>query len=418
MPRKRSANGTCSVSSYSTSGGKTLWRVAFYYPDPVTGVRKRTTQRGFTRQDQALRFARQVTTQIEAGAFTRPDRSTFGEYLNEWLAGLRIEDSTRSSYDQKLRLHVLPYLADVPLQRVNGTQLSKLYRMLETSGRVNGKGGLSKRTVLYVHTIINSALDAAVKAGRLNRNPGKQAQPPSAKEARPPQMITWTADELKRFLAWCEGQGDPLAPAWTTVATTGLRRGELLGLRWSDVDLDGGRLSVRQQVVENVETGKAVIKQATKTGNARVVDLDPQTVAVLKAHRTRQAEQRLKAGPEWRDQGLLFVKASGPFGDGVMPGDPLHPERFSRTFQSRVAAYNRAAKKADDPKPDPLPWISIHDLRHTWASLALSAGVHPKVVQERLGHATISITLDIYSHVAPTMQREAAELVAGAIFGG
>jgi len=191
-----------------------------------------------------------------------------------------------------------------------------------------------------------------------------------------------------------------------------LRRGEVLGLGWEDVDLDAKRLVVRQQVVLDDEL-RTVIVPHTKSGKSRVVDFDAARVDALKAHKKGQAEERLAAGPDWRDHGLVFTKGLQlSYGEAGHPGDPLHPERFTRSFQQRTRSYNRTAKLRE---VEPLPVINLHALRHTHATLALMAGVHPKVVRERLGHSTIAIPLDIYSHVAPTMQQEAAEKVADLI---
>ncbi len=215
-------------------------------------------------------------------------------------------------------------------------------------------------------------------------------------------MVTWTATELAAFLA--AEQSERMYALWLLLATTGLRRGEALGLRWKDVDLDAGRLSVRQTIT--AISGAVHVRPMTKTGKARVVDLDGGTVSALRAHRVRQAQERLAAGDRWADNGMVFTKGDSRLGEDGAPGDPLHPERLTRTLQRRVRAYNLANAEA------PLPVIGPHGLRHTWATLALGAGVHPKVVSQRLGHSTIAITLDTYSHVTPTLQREAAEQVA------
>jgi len=172
-----------------------------------------------------------------------------------------------------------------------------------------------------------------------------------------------------------------------------MRRGEALGLRWSSVDLDGGRLVIERSLVV---VDDVVEWAAPKTARSRrSVSLDPETTSALRAHRTRQLEERVAAGDAWADQDLVFCDELG---------GALHPSRFTRRFQS-------AARGAG------VPQIRLHDLRHTWATLALTAGVHPKVVSERLGHATTSITLDIYSHVQPTLDAEAAGTVAS-LFAG
>jgi integrase len=177
------------------------------------------------------------------------------------------------------------------------------------------------------------------------------------------------------------------------LATTGMRRGEALGLRWADVDLDAARLAVRQTVIE--VNHKIEFSMPKTAKGRRTIALDAPTVEVLREHRKRQAAQRLEFGPGWADHDLVFADYDG---------SPLMPERFSSRFGEQVKKLG-------------LPPISPHSLRHTWATLALPAGVHPKVVQERLGHANVNITLDIYSHVTGPLHSDAAEQVAGLVFG-
>ena len=200
------------------------------------------------------------------------------------------------------------------------------------------------------------------------------------------ELRTWTASELRRFLACV--QGDRLYAAWQLVALTGMRRGEALGLRWADLDLDGGWLSVRQTFVV-VDNHIQVSRPKTARGCRRIA-LDHATIAALRAHHTAQAAERLAAGPAWPNTDLVFT---------CEDGTPLHPEHFRRQFDRHVA---RAG----------LPRIRLHDLRHTHATLALQAGVHPKVVSERLGHSTVAMTMDVYSYAVPALQQDAATTIA------
>lgn len=204
-------------------------------------------------------------------------------------------------------------------------------------------------------------------------------------------MKTWTADQVRAFLDHTAEHR--LHAAFVLLATTGMRRAECLGLRWSDVDLAAGRVSISQTVImvhHDIRVG------APKTARGRrTVALDPGTVIALREHRKRQAAERLLMGAGFTDHGLVFCRPDG---------GPLHPERFSRMFSRETAKIE-------------LPAIRLHDLRHTWATLALSAGEHPKVVQERLGHANVSITLDVYSHVSEGLHSDAASRVASIIFG-
>jgi integrase len=237
--------------------------------------------------------------------------------------------------------------------------------------------------VQYVHATIRKALNDAVRWGLLVRNPAHQAAAPTPRRG---ELRTWTANELRGFLE--SVRSDRLYAAWQLAALTGMRRGEVLGLRWADVDLDTGWLSVRQTVVM-VDNQPQVSEPKTARGRRRIA-LDPDTIAALRAHHTTQAAERLAAGPAWQGRDLVFTGQDGA---------PLHPEYVRRRFDRHLHHAG-------------LPRIRFHDLRHTHATLALQAGVHPKVVSERLGHTTVAMTLDIYSHAIPAMQQDAAVTVA------
>lgn len=197
--------------------------------------------------------------------------------------------------------------------------------------------------------------------------------------------------QLRDFLAVSAAAGDLLYPLWVLLATTGMRRGEALGLRWSDVDLDAGRLRVVQTLVQ--VRGKAMIGEPKTVRGRRPLALDRATVAVLRDHRRRMLEERLLVGAGFVDEGLVFHQPDGTC---------LKPDAVSAAFVRRVEGAG-------------LPRLTLKGLRHTWATLALERGIHPRVVQERLGHSTIAITLGIYSHVAPTLHDEAAEIISDLI---
>lgn len=251
--------------------------------------------------------------------------------------------------------------------------------------------GLSARTVRYIHTIIGRALREAVDWERLIKNVAPKAGPPSASAAKSPEMKTWDAPTLARFLH--EVREDRHQPTWLFLATTGCRRGESLGIRWADVDLDKCRVLLFQTI--SAINHEIVISPRTKSGKPRPIEIDAATVASLRAVRKRQAQERLLLGPDYKDHDLVFARPDGT---------PQHPEHLSNAFDRRIARYK-------------LPRIRLHDLRHTWATLALQAGVDVKIVSERLGHTSTKITWDIYQHVTPVMQSDAAETVARLIFG-
>jgi integrase len=355
--------------------------------DPMTGKRRQKWHSGFRTKRDAERALSEIVASVHAGAYVEPTKQTLSDFTREWLAAIKptIRPSTHYSYSRNLQLHVLPQLGSVQLRRVDAGMLNGLYASLLADGRKDyAGGGLSPRSVRYIHTIVHRALKDAVRWGRLARNPAEAADPPKA--AGRPESITWTADQLRGFLE--ATRGSRYSAAYLLLATTGLRRGEALGLRWSDLDLDAGRASIRQTVIVIRHT---VMIGTPKTAKGRrIVTLDKGTVTALREHRGRQAAERLLMGAGWTDNDLVFCHPDGTV---------LHPERFSRGFLETVARIG-------------LPRIRLHDLRHGWATLALQAGIHPKVVQERLGHANIAITLDTYSHVVAGLHENAAEDVA------
>ena len=178
-----------------------------------------------------------------------PNRLTTKQYLEGWLAGIRVASTTGHSYNRKLKLYVIPTLGEVKLQRLTARQIDRLYRTLESSGGSAGKP-LSARTVRYTHMILRKALGQAVRDGLLMKNPTDTANPPTAKQARAPEMKVWSADQISRFLAWDRDQADRRYPLWVTYATTGMRRGEALATTWDDLDTVNGRLAARRGLVQ------------------------------------------------------------------------------------------------------------------------------------------------------------------------
>ena len=359
-----------------------------------TTERRQRCQAGFATRKVAQTALTTVLSSLEAGTFSERKDVTLGEFLQEeWLPIIEstIRSTTHASYKTHAQKHILPTLGLVKLQRLTPVMINALYAQLLKEGKVCGSGGLSANSVRRVHATLHRALNDAVRWDRLSRNPCDAADPPRLRGTEEERTRAWTNLELRSFLEVVKNER--LYPLWLTLAMTGLRRGEALALRWADVDLERARLSVRRSLVPI--NGTVEVHEPKTSRGRRLVALDPFTVSVLKAWSWRQKEERLEWGPAWTDSGLVFTRPDGKL---------IHPERVSKAF--RVAV-----------KKTGLPQIHLHDLRHTHATLALEAGVHPKVVSDRLGHATVAITLDIYSHAIPALSEEAAATVAALVMG-
>jgi integrase len=335
-----------------------------------------------------------MRSQMPAGRHDDRPSLTLGEYLGSWLElceGRGLRPASIASYRVTVRTTIAPRLGELRLDEITPNDLNDLYRSLLREGRRDGRGGLSPRTVRYAHSILRKAFSDAVRLGYVDVNPTLAADPPSARAARARQFSTWDPGDLRRFLKFV--RDDRFYAAFYLAAASGMRRGELLGLRWCDLDLDGQQLSVVQCVVEVAHAVR--IGPPKSDRSRRTIALDGKTTAVLLEHKRSQEEKRRKQGGRLAPHELVFAEADG---------SPIHPACFSQIFGRRVVAAQ-------------VPRIRFHDLRHTHATLALRAHVHPKIVSERLGHSTIAITLDTYSHCIPSMQREAAEVIAGFLPG-
>ena len=359
-------------------------------------------KRGYASRRDAAAALREQLGKIAEGTHVRPNKVTVAEHFTEWLDGLRLAPSTVASYRKNVRLHVEPHVGALRLDQLTGARLTRLYRQLETSGRLDSKGGgLSARTVRYIHTIVHKGLAVAVRDGKLATNPADKADPPSAKDAKAPEMHPWSDGQLRAFLGWARA-GDDMYPAWRLLAMTGMRRGEALALRWHDIDFEAGTVAVRRSATlikvkgerERIEIGPP------KSGKPRVIDVDGVTLAVLRAHRKTIGTLALGLA---RDDAYVL---------GDVDGSVRHPERFSLAFKRHIAMAR------DELGEDVLPEVRLHDLRHTHATILLGAGQPVKVVSERLGHASPVITLTVYAHVLPTMQREAVAALAAMVDGG
>ncbi len=380
------------MRGFITRKGNAWYAVTELPRDPSTGKRRKKWHSGFRTKKEAEAALVDILSRMQQGLYVEPSKRSLSGFMEEWLISIKatVRESTWSSYSSEVRNHVLPRIGEKLLQEVGPSDLNALYAELLSSGRKSGKGGLSPRTVRYIHAILRRALDAAVRWNLISRNPASVADPPST-TVRMPELRTWSALQLRTFLE--STSDDPLHVAWVVLATTGMRRGEALGLRWSDVDFERRRISIKRALI-TVNYELRVEKPKTARG-LRTVALDQTTMAQLRTHRRQQMEARLALGAAFEHDGLVFAQPDG---------SPIHPDRVTKLFQRAVAATD-------------VPRIRLHDLRHTHASLSLQAGIHPKVVADRLGHSTVATTLDTYSHAIPALDELAAEEIASIVFG-
>lgn len=370
--------------------GRTWSYVVDVGRDPVTGRRRQRWRGGFASKRDAEHALAVQMTGADVAASNEAAGVRLDAYLDEWMTGVRpaLRPSTAKSYAEIIRWYIQPRLGAIRLAELNPMQVRTLYADLLASGSVRNGGPLAPATVAATHRVLRKACNDALAAGLITRSPLVGVRPP---RRYAPEMQTWTATDARSFLA--AASDDRLYALWVLVLATGLRRGEIAGLRWEDIDFDVGVLAVRRSrtsVAYRVHEGEP----KTRSGR-RTVSLDARVCAVLSSHRRRQLEERLAWGAAWENSGYVFTAEDG---------QPLHPERIKVMFDKLVAGAE-------------LPRIRFHDLRHTSATLALSAGIHPKVVSERLGHSNIAITLDLYSHVTPTLQAEAADKLGAVILG-
>ncbi|MGH1487969.1 MAG: tyrosine-type recombinase/integrase [Acidimicrobiales bacterium] len=451
--------------------GKT-WSFVHHIVDPATGRGRYRWKGGFRTKADAQRALREALSTVEAGSFVEPSRLTLGDFVSStWVPQINfeIEESTAESYERNMRVHVLPHLGGLKLQKLSPQHLNEFYRILagqsvkvevggqhhhqpavydrvrvlresgatyqsiadqlvtefpqnrpltrhavaaivrrQHQGAENARKPLSITSIRYIHTIISRCLKDAVKLGLLTTNPASNATPPSASRSKPPRTL-WSAEQTRTFFEWLRDADHRLWPAWAFVATSGHRRGANLGFRWQDIDLDTGTAACIWRVT--CVRHQIRVKPYDKYGQNHQILLDHGTIELLKWWRARQNQERLALGTSHHCESV----EPGCSVDGYhlrdivfsrSDGDYLHPERFSREFTRAQSRYNKH-------NPDSqLPRITIHTLRHGWATVALEEQVPMKVVQDRLNHASEKITADIYTHVRPAMQSDAADRVA------
>jgi integrase len=348
-------------------------------PRGTGGKRQKRYRTYYGPKKDAQRRLAEIIHEVANGTFFEPSRMGFGEFLDYWLehTGDGLAAKSRERYRSIIERHLKPALGHHPISKLTPLQIQSYYTAA-LKGDGDGSRALSPATVLKHHHIVHRALRQALRWQLIARNPADAVEPPKAAHT---EMRALDPTQTAALLA--AAQGGRLYVSILVAVSTGLRRGELLGLRWCDLDLAGGTLAVRQ-TIEQTSAGIA-FKQPKTAKSRRTLPLGEMAVAALRHHRAEQVERLLAAGQRHDEADLVFT---------LPDGSPWSPAAFSVAFQRLLRASG-------------LPHLRLHDLRHTHASMLLSAGVHPKVVSERLGHANIAITMDTYSHVLPGIQQEA-----------
>jgi integrase len=362
-PRKRGQN---EGSIYKRKGGRWCAQIS------VQG--KRVTNY-FDTQREGLDWLQEMRNQINAGLTLDGAQKSLSDFLEQWLGSIRlsVRPMTLSQYRQIVRMHIIPMLGSIKLKDLRPDQIQTLYNQKLDSGT-------SARTVLLIHAVLHRSLKQAFKWGIIGRNPASVVTRPKVVRK---EMMTLNDNQVRTLILIAKGTRYEVL-FWLAV-TTGMRQGELLGLRWSDLDWRSKKLHVQRQL-QRTSAGQ-IFSEPKSAAGRRVIMLGDETIKKLRAHLGVLSQERQIAGEQWQENDLIFPSTKGT------PWDQRNMYKY----------YKRFLRKAG------LPDIRFHDLRHTAATLMLQQGVHPKVVQERLGHADITLTLNTYSHVLPVMQEEAAE---------
>lgn len=380
-----------------------VWQILFDAgPDPVTGKRRQKSRTIHGTEDDARALADRIAAEVDAGLFIDDASMTVADLVESFLTvkASQVTPGTLATYRYWLK-HLEP-ISRRKIAQVSGGVLTLLYgRMLED--------GRSPAVVASTHKAARMMFRSAVRWGYLAADPTARAEPP---RYRTPEVVAWTADDLQRFLAATEGH--QLHPAFVLLAMTGMRRGEVCGLQWSDIDLTAGTLTVRRNVT--VTNGRATVGPLKTASSRRTISLDDGTVEYLRALRASRPTGLPNARPPSEEGGRKPHRRSDEGGQRSVSqadtssfsswtyviskstGEPYNPASLTQTFK-------RYVKRLE------LPPLRLHGLRHTWATLALEAGVHVRVVADRLGHSSPAITLAVYSHSTPKLDREAAEAV-------
>lgn len=347
------------------------------------GKRKQKKKRGFKTKKEAQNALTEAEHSLMTGTYIEPSKMLFKDYLNQWLEDKQtyVKESTLKNYRRLVKNHILPSLGHIEMCKLSPIVIQQLYNKLKSGGY------MSDENIRKVHTIIKDSLNKAVKWDLINKNPASLVDSPKVAKS---EINVWDTDEVKRLLDTTKSSRYYIA--FLLAVTTGMRRGEILGLRWKDINFKDETLHVTQ--ILSVD-GKRFESGAKTRAGVRSISLPDETISELKKHKAMINQERLLARDIYNNHDLVVCTEIGT---------PCNPRNLLRTF-------NNAIEKASLTK------LRFHDLRHTHATLLLKQGVNPKIVAERLGHSDVRMTLDTYSHLMPSMQKDTAKAFGKMLFG-
>lgn len=366
------------------------WSIVVDIGKDIKGKRKQKWFSGFRTKKEAESELTKILHQLENNIFINPDKMTLAEYLRQWSAdyvAINLAPTTRQGYKVNIEGHIIPHLGHIPLQKLQPMHIQGFYKEKIENGRLDGKGGLSAKTVMYIHRVLREALSHAVKQQIIPRNVADFVEVPKLKKYRATvlnedgvQLLLETFKNTNYYIAVLLGVG------------VGLRRGEALGLQWKDIDFENKTIQINRSLLP---TEKGLIFHDPKTeGSNRIIVVSNTIINMLLVAKEQQEKSKKILGEAYNDIDLVTCWDDG---------SPINPTTFSQSFGRTL-------------KRNQLPHIRFHDLRHTNATMMLKQKVSAKVASERLGHSTIGITLDLYSHVLKEMQEEAANKLEELIF--
>jgi integrase len=374
-----------------TKNNLKVYDVFYRYRDPATGKVKQTSKKGFRGKGEAEDFLLRINTQLMDNNFIQIKKLTLREYLIDWLSTYvetNLRKSTIAGYRRNLEQHVVPHLGNVELQSLTSSQIDNFYAKKQKDGRLDGRGGLSAKSMIYIHRVLNEALEHAVKKRLITRNVAKDIiNLPRIKKHK---SEIYSANEIKALLEFVKNTN--MEVPIILAAICGMRRGEILGLMWSEVSFENQTIKVCRQLLPT-KNGLEFEEPKSEDSN-RTINAPAEVMDMLYRQSERQQEYKRLLGDEYHNNELVNCQNNGEL---------LNPSYFSKQFAQTI-------------KNAGLKHVRFHDLRHSCASLMLTAGVPMKVASQILGHSSIGITADLYTHVITDLKKDAADKIGNILF--